>query len=240
MKKTAIFVEGQTELIFVREFLLKIFDFQNIDLECFNLQSGNENSTAYPFPNSNATHHFTIINAGNDDKVLKHLLKREVSLWNTGFSKIIALRDMFSDRYIAVNGRKIDVLVNQQFINGANEQVEKSAQRPENITFCYAIMETEAWFLGIEGWLTNIDARLTNDFIKQQLGFDLNTDPEVAYFHPATVLHKIYELADKKYEKTVSGTSRIVDFFDKNHFENLYKTPKCGSFNYFYDTCLKI
>ena len=31
------FVEGQTELIFVRELLLKVFDFQNISLEYFNL-----------------------------------------------------------------------------------------------------------------------------------------------------------------------------------------------------------
>jgi predicted ATP-dependent endonuclease of OLD family len=35
MKKIAIFVEGQTELIFVREYLLKQFKDQGIDVEIF-------------------------------------------------------------------------------------------------------------------------------------------------------------------------------------------------------------
>jgi hypothetical protein len=237
MEKTAIFVEGQTELIFVREFLLKIFDYQNISLECFNLHSGNEHATEYPYSTPNPTHFFTILNVGSDDTVLSYILEQEAYFINKGFTKMIGLRDMFSKDYIAINGRIIDESINQEFINVAQNIVNNRAQKPENIKFCYAIMETEAWFLGMQNWLTQIDSRLTNDFIKAELGFDLdNTDPETTFFHPATVLGRIYALADKKYGKSVSDTNTIVNYFTKNDFTNLYKSPKCGSFCGFYDS----
>lgn len=52
MIKTAIFVEGQTELIIVREFLLKWFDY-GISLNCFNLfKRGGSNSGRVRIPKS--------------------------------------------------------------------------------------------------------------------------------------------------------------------------------------------
>ena len=63
MKKIAIFVEGQTELIFVREYLLKQFEYQGIDLECRNLFKDEKiQSAEYDFPNNEAEIHFQIIN----------------------------------------------------------------------------------------------------------------------------------------------------------------------------------
>jgi hypothetical protein len=37
MKKVAVFVEGQAELILVRELLLKMYDYQDIGINCYNL-----------------------------------------------------------------------------------------------------------------------------------------------------------------------------------------------------------
>ena len=34
MKKIALFVEGNTELIFVREFLRKRFEYDDLEIEC--------------------------------------------------------------------------------------------------------------------------------------------------------------------------------------------------------------
>jgi|GEM_PF-2368646 len=51
MVKTAIFVEGQTELILVREFLLRYFEYQDVSLQCFSLASGgNMENARYDFP----------------------------------------------------------------------------------------------------------------------------------------------------------------------------------------------
>lgn len=150
MIKTAIFVEGQTELVFVREYLLKRFDYQNISLECYTLFTDSDfRPTEYRFPNESATHYFQIMNVGNDNAVLSRLLSREQYLWNVGFQQIIGLRDMYSKQYREeVRNAIIDDTLNQSFIEGSRATIDKRAKMPHKIHFHYAIMEAEAWILG--------------------------------------------------------------------------------------------
>jgi len=125
MIKTAIFVEGQTELIFVREMLLKMFGYQNISLECYTLfTDSNFNSTEYPFPNPEAEYYFQIINVGNDASVLTRMLRRQRQLFKSGFSKIIGLRDMYSREYRKLSkGAEINQELNQKFILAHRNQI---------------------------------------------------------------------------------------------------------------------
>ena len=102
MIKTAIFVEGQSELIFTRELLLKYFEYQNIHIECYTLfNDHNLNPTEYKYDNKNAAFYFQILNIGNDQKVISSILKREKYLFSKehGFHKIVGLRDMYSKEY---------------------------------------------------------------------------------------------------------------------------------------------
>jgi hypothetical protein len=60
MRKFAIFVEGQTELITVRELLLKKFNYV-VSIECITLfKKGNLRKVPYDFSNPNAQFHFLI------------------------------------------------------------------------------------------------------------------------------------------------------------------------------------
>lgn len=47
MKKVAVFVEGQAELILVRELLLKMYDYQDIGINCYNLICDNLDEAPY-------------------------------------------------------------------------------------------------------------------------------------------------------------------------------------------------
>ncbi len=59
MTKTAIFVEGQTKLVFVREYLLKSYAYQDISIACYTLfRDDSFNTTEYAFPNENARNFF--------------------------------------------------------------------------------------------------------------------------------------------------------------------------------------
>ncbi len=99
MTKFAIFVEGQTELITVREFLLREFSYL-ISLECRTLFKASELKKAeYDFPNPAAHIHFQIVNVGNDNAVLSRILVREGHMWTAGYERIIGLRDMYSQAY---------------------------------------------------------------------------------------------------------------------------------------------
>ncbi|HNL08235.1 MAG TPA: hypothetical protein PKH93_11735 [Chitinophagales bacterium] len=235
--KTAIFVEGQTELIFVREYLLKKFDYQDIQLECYNLHTDSDfRPTAYAFGSDSANHYFQIMNVGNDDSVLTRLLNREQYLWNSGFNCIIGLRDMYSRRYreMAKEAGKIDLELNEAFKQSTQEQIVKKAKKPQQIGFVFAIMETESWILGLYRCFEKINSLLTVAYIEQQLGFNLETtDPETSFFHPAKTIEEIYGLANENYDKKEGTIAAIMATLEKDDFEFLANANKCASFGEF-------
>jgi hypothetical protein len=235
MKKIAIFVEGQTELIFVREYLLKQFEYQGIDLECRNLFKDEKiQSAEYDFPNKEAKVHFQIINVGNDTSVLQRILKREQLLWNAGYERIIGLRDMYSSDYIEAmkQPREIKPELNRKFIEGTNKTLEQKAKEPQNIKFHFAIMELEAWFLGIpELWERK---GISNQSIKDKIGFDLSTiDPETTFLHPAETIKDILKIINEPYRKQASEVESLVSCIEKQDFEDLQNSQKCNSFKEF-------
>ncbi len=235
MKKIAIFVEGQTELIFVREYLLKQFEYQGIDLECRNLFKDEKiQSAEYDFSNDEAETHFQIINVGSDVNVLPRILNREQLLWNAGYERIIGLRDVYSDEYIEEMGqpRRIIPEIVLEFIKGANETIEQKSIKPQNIKFHFAIMELEAWFLGIPKlWERK---GISNQSIKEKIGFDLSTiDPENFFLHPAEIIKDILKIINEPYRKQASEVESLVSYIEKQDFEDLQNSQKCNSFREF-------
>lgn len=236
MTKFAIFVEGQTELITVREFLLREFSYV-ISIECRTLfKAGELKKTKYDFSNPEACIHFQIVNVGNDNAVLSRILKRAEQMWMAGFERIIGLRDMYSNAYREESPSRIDESLNQKFIDGANNVLRKNTQFPGRIVMCFAIMEVEAWFLGMYEVFQRIDNRLSHEYIKQKLGIDLEqTDPEVEFFHPAVQMEEIYRLANIRYDKHEGDIEAIASVLEKNDYANLLMADKCHSFNNFYN-----
>ena len=232
MIKTAIFVEGQTELIFVREFLLKISDYQDVSIECYTLFSDSEfKETEYQYSNKNATKHFQLINVGNDNRVLTAMLRREKDLFNAGYHKIIGLRDMYGEQYRqAVKTHIIKPEINQRFINGARGQLTN-----KNTHFVYSIMEIEAWLLGLRQAFQKLDARLTPQYIQEQLNYNIEEiDPEVFFFHPANNVSDLYRLAGRGgYDKSKGEVNAIVSCIEKEDYLDLKNSGKCNSFNEF-------
>lgn len=237
MKKIAIFVEGHSELIFIREFLLKRFDYQHIDLECRTLFKDDRILSAeYDFPNENAPIHFQVINVGSDVSVLQRILKREEILWNAGYERIIGLRDMYSDEYKEAMGqpREIKPLINQKFINGYNDTIKTKAIKPDNIYFYFAIMELETWFLGIPTlWQQK---SITSDMIQEILKVDFfKIDPETTFLHPTETIKALLELIGEKYDKHDHEINSFLSYIEKEDFENLLTSQKCNSFKLFND-----
>jgi hypothetical protein len=235
MKKTVIFVEGQTELIFVRKYLLKWFEWQ-VDLECTKLtRYGDFEYAEYNFPNSTAEQHFQIIDVGNDVSVPSKILKYELRMRELGYHKIIGMRDMYSEEYrkrsITYNKNLVD-----EFISVSQEEIQYSASQPDSIYLCFAIMETEAWFLGHYELFERIDSRLTTIFIHKNLKIDLTAvDPETDVFHPYPLVEKIFGLVEMSYKKRQEDVNKIVGNFTKNDYQTLLDRDACQSFNQFHE-----
>jgi len=235
MIKTAIFVEGQTELIIVREFLLKWYDY-GISLNCFNLPNKKDYSQAeYEFPNPTANKFFLIINCGSDVAVLPSLLIQEKYLFNKGYSKIIGLRDMYSEAYKrAVKNRTVSMEINQKIIQANNDEIEHLSSNNNNIHFHFAIMEIEAWLWGLKDVFQKIDQRLSNKYILEQTGFNIETDdPETTFFHPSVQLAKLFSSIGKSYDKSKEDVDQLANQIEKTDYQNLLESPKCNSFNAF-------
>jgi len=228
--KIAIFLEGQTELIFVREMILKVFDY-NVTIDYVKRSHLKTYQKA-----KNATHSFRLIDCEGDENVLKLLLESEDKYWKLGFDKIMALQDMYTKAYkSAAKTKGIQKELNEKYIQIRQKTINKKALKPEKISFHFAIMEVESWILACPHIFSKIDARLNPNFIKDKLNFNLETiDPETAFFHPAKELKQILELIDLNYDKSESIVNKIVSNFSKDDYELLNTSEKCTSFSKFY------
>ena len=234
MKKVVIFVEGNTELIFVREYLRKRFEYEDLEIECRKRQFNRFDEVPFQIPNPNAKFHFRIIDSGSDVKVLDDILEDEQLLRNLGYQKIIGLRDMYSENYIKIvkQSKVIKADINQKFIDGSQARINREAKKSDSISFCFAIMEVEAWLLGIPKiWEKK---GISNQMISKELGYDLSKiDPEVTFFHPAREVEKILAIAEKNYDKHAKEVESLVGKITKQDFETLIESNKCNSFKQF-------
>lgn len=234
MIKTAIFVEGQTELIFTRELLLKFFEWQDIWVECYSLfNDQHRNPVDYSHKDPNATCFFEILNNGNDNKVLSSIFKREKRLLNQGFDKIIGLREMYSQNYReAVQNTTIDLVINQKFIDTHQQIIDQKSEEPGRIKFHFAIMELEAWLLGIEKIFQRYNRVLDCRKIEKECHVDLSQiDPEKSIFHPAALIHSIMKIVGDRYDKKKGEVNTLMGYVDKQDFIDLLRSNKCDSFN---------
>jgi hypothetical protein len=236
MIKTAIFLEGQTELIFTRELILKFFEWQGIWVECYSLFNDQDrNRVDYSYKDPNATCFFEILNIGNDNKVLSSILKRENYLLNQGFDKIIGLRDMYSKDYReVVQNATIDLAINQKFIAAHQQTIDQKAEEPDRINFHFAIMELEAWLLGIEDLFQRHNHTLDCKKIETECQVNLSQiDPEATIFHPSTLINSIMEIVGDGYDKKKGEVNKFMGHIAKQDFINLLEREKCESFNHF-------
>lgn len=212
MKKVALFVEGQAESIFVREFLLKWYEYNVAELgfDCYTMFSSDIRPIGRSYGNKESAHYYQIINVNNDNSVLGRIMENADRLVDRGFELIIGLRDMYTPRYREMaHDHRVHVDLNQRFIKSSNKIISECLSH-KNISFHFAIMEVEAWMIG----LLNLSEE----------------DPETAYIHPAKTLCDFMRQAGKQYDKKEGEVESICSQFTKEHFHNLLDSGRCSSF----------
>lgn len=239
-RKLAVFVEGQTELVFVREFLKQWYgyDVNVVGFDCYNLLAKEFCDAEYKYGSEDSENYFMIVNVGNDKSVLSSIIGRLKFLRNKGFQLVVGLRDMYSSQYIK-DAHKHEIVdeVSRQHV----ESVKKILSDLEDgvfVDFHFAIMEVEAWFMGMDGFVERLDERLTRDFVSQNLNISLDDDPEKTLFHPAAELGKIYALVGKQYDKHKSDISSIMSLLTNDDFLSLINSGKCSTFKMFAESLL--
>jgi hypothetical protein len=207
-KKLAIFVEGQTERIFITRLLQEIAGYKKVSVEVYQVRGDKANRKIQPLKSNLievAPFFILLYDCGCDSHVLSDIKKQHNSLTNNGYEKILGLRDLYPEP-----------LKNRTQVENGIKGFLKTLRQKNGIpiSMILVIMEIEAWFLGEYSFLTKIDSCLTSNFILHNLGFDLNALDVEQIPHPSEALNKIYQLIQRSYDKSETTVEEIASLLN--------------------------
>ncbi|MEA5534862.1 DUF4276 family protein [Crocosphaera sp. XPORK-15E] len=207
LKKIAIFVEGQTEQIFVVKLLKEIARQKDISIKIYKFQGTKSRRTPHLLEDMNIenSRFFALLyDCTCESQVLSDIKSQHQSLTQNNYTKIIGVRDLYP--------KSLDD--KQKIENGMKGFIKPLNKTGIPIYMILAIMEIEAWFLAEWQCFSKIDKLLTYEFILQSCGLDLiNIDVETIP-HPSDDIDKIYQLIGRNYTKTKEQVTEIVESID--------------------------
>jgi hypothetical protein len=224
LKKIAIFVEGQTERIFMLRFLSEYLGENKIEIR-MEKRLGNRGVKYLGMrKNPYAEFYILVYDVGGDGNVVSAVKERSGKmLSNAGYSWILALRDLYP------NSR-----TEKKAILEAFDRIFFKYPHGSKLRLILAVMEIEAWFLADHDLFERIHSIASAKTIKERLNIDLiNDDPE-SYDHPAERVKDIFSLFDEKYKKKEKQSHKITANLDYNYLicSDVVR-DKVSSFHYF-------
>ena len=211
MIKVAIFTEGQSELIFVRELLLKLVDASRMWLQCLELLSHRFSDVEFEHRCPDPEVFFLLVEVHGDEGVLTSIKEREINLIGKGgYQRVIGLRDMYCKQYREKSPGKIDDRVSAMIIENCKLVIQDMCHN-DRIKIHFAIMELEAWFLAMYNLFEKINSLLSAGYIKNNTGIDLKAkDPEREFYRPSQEVDIILNLCGMEYKKKRSQIENIA------------------------------
>lgn len=209
MDKIAIFVEGQTELIFVDRLLRELAEVSGLVIEHAEATGGGSGARrvrVFKQVAINPQHriYVLIVNCCGDGNVKSDIRDRYFSLVQSGYCAIFGLRDVYG------------MFTYQQIPKLRSFLSLDLPTEPIKVHLTLAIMEIEAWFLAEYTHFAKLDRNLTPQFIRKRLGFDPANDNLELRLHPADDLDRIYRLIGHVYSKHRKHVQRTIDLLDYN------------------------
>ncbi len=213
MKKIAIFVEGQTESLFVERLLVEIAGERNIRVDKKKIFGGSKVSRqivlvreAAVVPGQNF--YALIYDCGSDNQVKSRIEEEHVGLTKSGYSLVIGLRDVRPIRHSDLP--KLEL--------GLRTGIRTSLVP---VVFVLSVMEIEAWFLAETEHFIKVDPRITLAEVIRILGLDPSVDSLETRPTPAEDLHDCYQVGGKAYRKRHAHAERTVNALD---YTSIYLT----------------
>lgn len=204
MKKIAIFVEGQTERVFVRRLLSAIADRREIHFEEVQAHGArHERASSFEWiaaSNPRQGYYILLWDCGAVSKVRSDLLDRYQGLVRAGFQRAIGVRDAHP--------------VSREQMPSLRANLNGIIPGPVPVDFILAVMEVEAWFIAEHTHFARVDHRLTMKLIHRSLGIDPSRDNPENLDRPSHDLHDIYSLVGLDYSKSAEDIERTASKLD--------------------------
>lgn len=231
--RCVVYVEGQSEMLFVADVLQKYlgYDGRALGLRCFNLFANSSKPVGHPLQgNEQSRFFYQIVNVNNDNRVISKLVKDIPGLISAGFDIILGLKDVYGEAYSELcKSHSIERKAIKRMYDIQSENLKKSTA---DVRLHFAIMEFEAWMLAlIEGFLKS-KGYDRNSFLKES-GIDVYQDFENNIYHPASLLKDILSRFGAHYDKRESDMYSFLSLLSKDDYELLRNSGKSSSFTKF-------
>ncbi len=232
-KKIAIYVEGQTEQIFLNHLILVWWSYSGIRIKNIKLLG------TCPLPNFNPDTEsdifILIINVDGVGSLASAIGNRANEQHNEGFV-IIGLRDLFY-REDWDNNLNPDE-ISQQIVNHFYKALKKiNCKNPNKIDLFFAVMEIEAWLLAFTDAVSKW-ARVDEKRIQQIIDKESHNIEKIK--NPSTLIEKIGKEAGKKSHKSYHGSKSIVNSITQEEIQKVYSSDKVPSFVKFWQNFLSL
>lgn len=226
--KKVIYVEGVTELVFVYNLICTHYDYDGnrVKIQLVNLDPVAGLQIPADFGLSTASDFFQIVCAGGDSSVISRIQERYQGHIDAGFEIIVGLKDVYGEAYVSLAGHRLEDDKVKQII----EIQRKQLINERNALLCFAIMEVEAWILGMRHFLEREFPGML---------YDKSVNPEKAFVHPYDIIHEAFAGVGVQFNKHWGDILSVIGKMSKNDFEELYHDANCHSFTVFYDTLFR-
>jgi len=216
--KLAVFVEGQTELIFLRRLIEEIGGTNNLTFreERWHAKSFITLSTE---PAAGQPFFVLIVDCCSDHAVLSAILDRHASLTAANYDLILGVRDLYPSSHADLPVLIADIAT---YLPAGGTPIE----------IVVAVAEIEAWFMQENLHFPKIDPSINRASVLATLHYDIDVDHAETLPHPAASLDQAYRIGSKRYTKSKARVSRTVKWLD---YEHLYldRRPMLQSFDSF-------
>jgi hypothetical protein len=220
MKKLAVFVEGQTEQLFIDKLITEIAGTHTIAIEKRKLTGGSRSRASQVLlwasaPDPGHKYFVLIIDCSADNRVKSDIRDNYNSLVSSGYSAIIGIRDVFPE-------------FNQADINKLRSGLNYCLKtKPIRVVFALGVMEIETWFICEHTHFGRLHSALTTAYIKANLGFDPSVDDIQLRPSPSADLDAIYNLVGQRYKKDRRNIQLTVNRLDYGflYFSVLHRLP---------------
>ena len=211
-KKLAVFVEGQTEQIFLQRLLREIAGQQEIAIEPIKFFGSGPSRvrTMTSRYREDASFYAQIIDChggGEWTTVVSDIRDHYQGLVREGFSLVLGVRDVYPvpmDRYLQLR-----------------EGIQRALPRGRvPVAVILAVREIEAWFVAEDRHYEVLNRTLTPHAIKRALHIDVVNDPPESFTHPADLLNRIYRLRNMSYKKSRADVMRTVEALDYDYLSH--------------------
>jgi hypothetical protein len=206
LKKLAVFVEGQTEQMFVSKLIAEIAGEKKVIIEeqkATHAKSGLRQFTQIRGTAvlKNQEYYVLIRDCGSETTVQSDIRDSCEGLARASYILILGLRDVYPKLALEIP------LLERGMKYGIPTKFMP-------IKIILAVMEIEAWFLAEDTHFVRVHPALTHDVVVAGLAFDpCQVDVETRY-HPSEDLDRAYAIAGLRYSKKRSIVQRTIDALD--------------------------